>query len=478
MTTTGSDARARTLADLLTASAERHPERPALTDVGTARVVTYAELAAEARAIAARLRAAGVGAPQRIGLAGANSPAYVAAAFGLLAAGACLVPIAPNLRTAERDAIVAAIDVNGVVEVPDDGDWSFAWVDRTRRAPAGFAELEPAFIRFSSGTTADAKGVVLSHRATLARIAAADAVLRLGPDDRVLWTLPLAYHFAVTIPAYLGAGVHVVLSTEARPAALAAALAAERVTIVYASPVQLARLAAVPRAPRSAALRLALSTAAPLAADVATRFATTFAHPLGQAYGIIEAGLPCINTRLGPDAALPPTAVGRPVPGYAVAIAAGRDALDEGVASDGEVLLRGPGLFDAYYAPWTPRAATLRDGWFPTGDVGSTDPDGVLTLHGRRKSTIVVAGLKVFPEEIEEVLNAFPDVVESRAFAAVHPRLGELPHAEVVVRPGAGLDRDALARHCAERLSPWKAPVEIRVVDAIAKTAGGKISRR
>ncbi len=471
-----------TLADLLTASAERHPERPALTDVAAGRVATYAELAANAAAIAARLRAAGVGAPQRIGLAGANSPAYVAAAFGLLATGACLVPIAPNVRSAERAAIVDAIDVNGVVEVAADGgagaaDWSFDWIDRTRRPPAGFAELDPAFIRFSSGTTADAKGVVLSHRATLARIAAADAVLRLGPDDRVLWTLPLAYHFAVTIPAYVGAGVHVLLTAEARPAALAAALAAERATIVYAAPLQIARLAAVPGAPRSPALRLALATAAPLPVDVAARFEAAFGHPLGQAYGIIEAGLPCINTRRGVDAALPSTAVGRAVPGYEVAIVAD-DGTVAARGTHGDVVLRGPGLFDAYYAPWTPCSATLRDGWFPTGDVGSLDADGVLTLHGRRKSTIVVAGLKVFPEEIEDVLNGFPAIAESRAFAATHARLGELPHADVVLRSGAPLDRDALARHLAERLSPWKVPVEIRVVEAIPKTGGGKISRR
>src|SRR6185295_15926719 len=101
---------------------------------------------------------------------------------------------------------------------------------------------DPAFVRFSSGTTAEAKGVVLSHASTRARIAAADAVLRLGPNDRVLWTLPLAYHFAVTIPAYLGAGVHILLCPEQQPARMAAALASHAATLLYAAPLQLDRL--------------------------------------------------------------------------------------------------------------------------------------------------------------------------------------------------------------------------------------------
>lgn len=465
-----------TLVDLVRASAARAPEHPAVSDVASGRACSYAELLAEIDAVAARLRAAGVAPAQRVALVGTNSVAHVAVAFGILAADACLVPVAANLRDAEREHIVKTIDVNGVVTVPDDGSpWTFAWIDRARTAPAGFAALDPAFVRFSSGTTADAKGVVLSHRATRARITAADAVLRLGPDDRVLWTLPLAYHFAVTIPAYLGAGAHILLAAETQPAATAAALAAERATVLYASPVQFARLAAVADPPRLPALRLALSTAAPLPAEVAARFEHAYGKPLGQAYGIIEAGLPCLNVR--DDARIPATSVGRPVPGYAVAILSeAGPPLPAG--THGEVAVRGPGLFDAYYAPWTPSAATLRDGWFPTGDVGSLDATGALTLHGRSKSTIVVAGLKFFPEEVEEILAAFPAIAESRVFARPHPHLGELPYAEVVLRgESMPLDRDALARHCARHLSPYKVPVETTVVPAIAKTAGGKILR-
>lgn len=464
------------LAELLRQSADRYPNRPALTDVASGASLTYAEVLAAADSVADALRAAGITRAQRLALVGGNSLAYVGVAFGILAAGGCVVPIASNLRAAEREQILRGIAVNGVVRVPDDGaPWTFAWRDPEQRAPAGFAEIDPAFVRFSSGTTADAKGVVLSHATTLARVAAADAVLRFTPDDRVLWVLPLAYHFAVTIPAYLRAGAHILLCPESQPAKMAAALAGERATVLYAAPLQLERLAAVTDAASLPALRLALSTAAPLRPETATRFEARFGRPLGQAYGIIEAGLPCIDTR--DDSATPTGSVGRPVPGYEVAIFA-EDGRRLGADASGEVGIHGPGLFDAYYAPWTPRAATLRAGWFMTGDVGTLDASGALTLHGRRKSTIMVAGLKFFPEEVEAVLATCPGVVESRVFARAHPRLGELPHAEIVLTPGAVLDRDAIAQHCARELSPYKVPVEITAVASIAKTAGGKILRR
>jgi long-chain acyl-CoA synthetase len=466
------------LAALLFDTAGRHADRPALTDLASGRSRSYGAVAAEADRVAGMLRREGVGGGTRVALVGSGGLAYVGTAFGILAAGGCLVPVAGNLRESEREAVLSSLAVGALLTLSaeddtGDGGPAFAWRDRDAPSPAGFTALDPAFIRFSSGTTADAKGVVLSHATTLARVAAADAVLRLGPADRVLWTLPLAHHFAVTIPAYVRAGAHVLLCPESQPARMAGALADERATVVYASPFQLARLAAV--AGPAPALRLALSTAAPLPLETAERFAAATGVALGQAYGIIEAGLACINR--GDDAALAPTSVGRAVPGYAVGVFA-PDGAPLAAGAHGEVGVRGPGLFDAYYEPWRPRAAVLRDGWFMTGDVGSVDAAGALTLHGRLKSTIVVAGMKVFPEEIEAVLLSQPGVAEARAFGREHPRLGELPHAEVVVAAGSTFDRDALVAHCARHLSPYKMPVEIAVVAAIPKTASGKVLRR
>jgi long-chain acyl-CoA synthetase len=220
-------------------------------------------------------------------------------------------------------------------------------------------------------------------------------------------------------------------------------------------------------------VRAALSTTAGLPPEVATAFESACGLPLGQAYGIIEAGLPCINTR---GAGEPADSVGRAVPGYDVAIVTA-DGAAEPAGVVGEVGIRGTGLFSGYHRPWQPRAALLRNGWFLTGDVGELDAMGRLTLRGRTKSTIVVAGMKVFPEEVEAVLDRQPGVRASRVVARAHPRMGEVPVAEVVPDGGTTPDPRALGAACAEVLSSFKVPVEFRIVDAIPRTAGGKIRR-
>lgn len=203
------------------------------------------------------------------------------------------------------------------------------------------------------------------------------------------------------------------------------------------------------------------------------RFTSRYGIPVGQAYGIIEAGLPCINP--GTDG-LPADSVGRVVPGYEVAVFS-----EEGpplpAGTPGEIGVRGDGLFSAYYAPWVLREHVSRDGWFLTGDVGWLDADGALHLQGRKKTVIFMAGLKFFPEEVEACINEFPGVTESRVFGTPHAHLGQVPQAEVVFdtpRP----DLDALRAHCVRALSPYKVPLQFASVQAIARTPGGKILRR
>jgi long-chain acyl-CoA synthetase len=239
------------LAEILHSSAERRADRSAVTDVRSGRALTYGMLAREAERVAAFLTAQGVEPGQRIALLAPNSSAYLPAAFGLLATGACLVPLATNLTPTEMDRILGEIDVNGRLRAPQTGrrsgptprqtwpagkirrfppdeavassgerrippggeceGFTFEWIRREARGPEEFRQLDAAFVRFTSGTTAACKGVVLSHDATLARVRAADAVLHLGPHDRILWVLPLAYHFAVTMVAYVRAGAHILM---------------------------------------------------------------------------------------------------------------------------------------------------------------------------------------------------------------------------------------------------------------------------
>jgi acyl-CoA synthetase (AMP-forming)/AMP-acid ligase II len=477
------------LASILHRTAARHGSRPAVTDVRTGRTLSYGELAHEAERMSAFLRRHGVQPHQRIGLLASNDLAYLPAAFGLLATDACLVPLAGNLTPPEAAQIAREVELNGCLAWPRADQlgsrdvagtlaegtcagFTFRWLEREAPGPPALPKLNPAFIRFTSGTTAHSKGVVLSHEATAARVAASDAVLRLHEGDRILWVLPLAYHFAVTIVAYVRAGAHVLICPDTLPAVLVDSIRRLEATVLYASPLHFERLGHLgTRAPLTS-LRIALSTSAPITAAVMERFEAAYAVPVSQAYGIIEAGLPCINLRTD---GIPATSVGRPVPGYEVAVLSDAGT-PLGVDELGEIAVRGDGLFDAYYAPWRLRSQLMRDGWFVTGDVGCLDRQGALNLKGRTKATIFVAGLKFFPEEVEDCLNGFPGVRESRVFGRPHPRLGEVPCAEIALDPGT--DLDDLKTHCAHMLSPYKVPLEFTVVDAVARTPGGKILRR
>jgi long-chain acyl-CoA synthetase len=478
------------LAELLHSSAERHASRPALTDVGSGRSLNYGQLAREARRVAAFLVARGVEPGHRIGLMAPNSLPYLPAAFGLLATGACLTPLAGHLTPAETAQIMTEVQVNGCLAWPKPGGPSspeghatmsggecdgltFQWIDRDTEGPAEFTGLNPAFIRFTSGTTASSKGVVLSHEATAARVRAADSVLGFTEADRILWVLPLAYHFAVTIVAYVRAGAHILMCPDTLPGTLVDSIRRLKPSVLYASPLHFERMANLGRAEPLTSVRLCLSTSAPITPAVIDRFESVYGLPVGQAYGIIEAGLPCINLRCD---GLPAVSVGHPVPGYDIAVFS-----DEGkrlhAGALGEVAVRGDGLFSAYYAPWRRREHVARDGWFLTGDIGWLDQAGALYLKGRKKAVIFVAGLKFFPEEVEDCINRFPGITESRVFGRSHPRLGEVPCAEIVL-DAAGCDLDALKAHCARALSPYKVPLEFTVVEAVPKTAGGKILRR
>jgi acyl-coenzyme A synthetase/AMP-(fatty) acid ligase len=314
---------------------------------------------------------------------------------------------------------------------------------------------------------------VLSHEATAARVQSADSVLHFSEEDRILWLLPLAYHFAVTIVSYVRAGAHVLMCSDTFPGALVDSIEQLKPSVLYASPLHFERMANLSRRRPLVGVRLCLSTSAPITPAVIERFESVYEVSVGQAYGLIEAGLPCINLRLE---GLPGTSVGRPVSGYELAVFSDEgDHVIQGVP--GEVAVRGQGLFSAYYAPWCLRKDAMRDGWFMTGDIGWQDETGGLYLVGRKKAVIFVAGLKFFPEEVEECINRYPGIKESRVFGRAHGRLGEVPCAEIVLT-SVSCDLDALKAHCARALSAYKVPIEFTVVPALPKTPSGKVLRR
>ena len=472
-----------TVIDRIREQASRAPEQPALLvddGQGGIRIVSAAELVGIFEVHAKRLRAEGVRPGDRCGLVARQGRGFIELALGILASDACLVPIPDDHRGVVFDAFLERAKLHHVVEEEDSG---FALRTRDPAAAkaaeeAAFRALRPAYLRFTSGTTSRRKGVILGHDTLLARLAAANRALCIGPPDRVLWLLPMAHHFVVSILLYLRYGAAILLpaSSLARPVLELANRGAA--TVVYASPSHIRLLANDVSSLGFPNLRLAISTADGLRAAVARRFAERFGFPVAQALGIIEVGLPVANLAA---AATKPEALGQPLPDYAVWLRGDDGQPVSGPTSperSGEICIRGPGMLDAYLDPWLTAAEILEPDGFRTGDQGWFDADGCLFLVGRRANRISMAGMKFFAEEVEAVLDAHPAVRASRVFAREHAHLGEIPVAEVVpADPARPPDPRALTAFCRERLPAYKIPRELRVVDEIARTSSGKLRR-
>jgi long-chain acyl-CoA synthetase len=440
---------------------------------------TYRDLNERSAAVAHRLREAvrGLCAP-RIGLQCRDGAGYITLALGILRAGACVVPIAPELAPSEREQLTATIALDFLLTAESEhDDFQLERLAAAATPPwlKSLAALNPAFIRFSSGTTGRCKGVVLSHETLRARVEAANAGLEIGPGDRVLWVLAMSHHFAVSIILYLWHGATVVLSASHLAGDLLEAALRHRATVIYAAPFHFELLAGDAGQTRWPSLRLAVSTTTGLAQETGEAFDKAFGLYPAQALGIIEVGLPCLNV---PNARSHPTSIGPVQPAFAFEL---RDPRGHVVppGEQGELFLKGPGMFDAYIEPWQERAGAPGDGWFSTGDIAQADADGRLSLMGRNRSVISVGGMKFFPEEVEAVLCQHPLIAEARVFSRPHPTFGMVPAAEIVASPdGPGPTTREILSFCRAHLARYKIPVEISLVDRIARTASGKIKRR
>lgn len=345
----------------------------------------------------------------------------------------------------------------------------------------GFSKLEKtvpfisgaAVMRFTSGTTGNAKCVILSHKTILERIEAANEGLQLSSSDRVVWVLPMSYHFIVSIMLYIRYGSAIIVCDDFLAENILAKAAAYSGTFLYASPMQIRLLATCKQHVQLPSLKRVISTTAGISPLVCKAFEEKYGLPVSQAFGIIEAGLPILNLHQSSEH---PGAVGFGLPSFRVSI------LDESFrplapGQTGNLAIKGPGMFDGYLSPPTLRDEVLKEGWFLTGDLASMTCDGLIEIKGRTKNVINALGNKVFPNEVEEVINRFEGIINSKVYGQKHALLGEIVAADVIVKRDTFFDPEQLIQHCRQLLSPFKVPQRIRVVDHIDMTPSGKIMR-
>lgn len=433
----------------------------------------------------------GIEAGSRIAFRCEDGAAHIIGSLALLEAGAAIVPIDVSMAAQESKNTMERIDVNGVLFLPGSfhenagdrlfetihSDIRFCWrpreVTEIGQKLKACNALSPAFIRFSSGTTGANKGVVLSHSSIHERTDAANEGLQISEKDRILWVLQMSHHFVVSILLFLRKGAAIVIAHRDFPMSIIDLAGEETITFIYATPFHYHLLATTPAIEATALcnVRLALSTAMKLPEETAVIFAEKFNFDLAEAYGIIEVGLPFINLRPSPSSR---GSVGQLLPAYELKL---ENPDSEGV---GHVLIRGQGMFDAYFSPWQLRVEALDDGWFRTGDLGRLGDSKNLYIVGREKSVIICAGMKVFPLEVEQVLNAHAGVHESLVYGADHPVYGETPEAKIVAaNPARNLAelQEALRRHCYAELAPYKVPKSFTLVPSLPRTVSGKLKR-
>ncbi len=457
------------LIELLDHTARRWPSKTAVIEGENS--LSYSDLSERISSFRNDLQSLQLPHGSRVGLSWPNSTDYIALTFALWQLKLVVVPIPVECTEDESARIVASMQISVLLShKAGERSGKFAsgiFFTRFSAPPVENHGLNIAFIRFTSGTTNLRKGVVLTHETIQNRILAANKVLRITSDDSIVWCLPMSHHFLVTIVLYLSVGATIVLARHTLAKTFLETVNRWKGTILYAAPFHYALLARDPSSARLLSVRLAVSTTCSLPQDVAENFRTRFGLPLSQALGVIELGLVCINTDSPVERW---NSVGRPLPECAVNI---RNPDVEGF---GDVVVTGPGFFDGYATPWNSREQVMPDGWFATGDVGRIDAQGYLFLAGRKTAVINVAGRKVFPEEIESVLNRHPSVGDSRVFGQPHKHLGEIILAEVATEQN--VSSAALRQFCRLHLSADKIPAQFRFVSSIAKTAvTGKVLR-
>jgi long-chain acyl-CoA synthetase len=465
------------------------------------RIMPYRELEERSARVAGMLTARGVEPGDRVGMMLPNVAEFPVLYYGVLRAGAVVVPMNPLLKAREIEYYLgdsgatlvfawhavageagkgAEAAGTGFVEVAPTDFERLLGDQAPKKAVTSRADDDTAVILYTSGTTGRPKGAELTH-ANLARNAwvSATTLFHLEPEDVVMGCLPLFHSFGQTcgLNAAVSSGACLALLPRFDPGEALEVIQRHRVTVFEGVPTMYVAL--LNHAGRAAfdtsSLRFCVSGGAPLPVEVLRGVEAAFGCVVLEGYGLSETSP--VATFNHPDRDRKSGSIGTPISGVQVRVV---DGLGNDVAAGevGEIVIRGHNVMKGYWRQERATREAIPDGWFRTGDLARQDVDGYFFIVDRKKDLIIRGGYNVYPREVEEVLYEHPAVAEAAVIGIPHPTHGEEVGAAVVLKPGAEATPDELAAFCKERVAAYKYPRHVWLEGALPKTATGKLLRR
>jgi malonyl-CoA/methylmalonyl-CoA synthetase len=468
------------------AVARTRPEALAF-DCGGGERFSYSDVVAESGRLAGALAAAGVAPGDRMLVQREKDVAGVFLYLAALRAGAVYVPLNTAYTDAELDyfladatprlAVVSSARAAAIAALPGAANTVVTTLEALGRVDAPAAPTvnressDLAAILYTSGTTGRSKGAMLSHANLLANAATLIETWGFSSDDVLLHTLPIYHVHGLFVALHCALLSGAATLFEPRFEARHVLELLPSVTVFMGVPTYYTRLLNEPDFPSSdTRLRLWVSGSAPLRVETFDAFEARTGQCILERYGMTEAGMICSNPLDGERRA---GTVGRPLAGVSIRVSGG----DGGPSGPGVLEITGPNVFAGYWQNPEKTAETFTDdGYFITGDVGTIDADGVVSIVGRDKDLIISGGLNVYPKEVETALDALAGINESAVIGVAHPDFGEAVVA--VVDAGCNcVDEAGVIATLKETLAGYKVPKRVMPIDALPRNAMGKVQK-
>jgi long-chain acyl-CoA synthetase len=462
------------------------PDGPCIADDDTD--LTNLEFRQAVMDAASTLTAHGVSAGHVVAIMLPNTASLIVALFAAWRLGAAATPLNPNLAAAEiayqvadASAKVLIVDKPLDFEVPAPSVLTASELTSaspSQNEPAQVGDDALALLIYTSGTTGQPKGVMLDHANLNAMCRMVIDHFAMTKSEHSLLILPL-FHVNGIVAGTLSpllAGGRTTVAGRFSPKTFWDRIEHSRATYFSAVPTIYTMLADLPAEirPDTSSVRFAVCGAAPASVELLEKFETRYGILIIEGYGLSEGS--CASTASPLDGKRKAGTVGLPLPGQKIRIVdANGKPVPDGEA--GEVLISGPNVMRGYLNRPEDTAKALVDGWLHTGDVGRLDDDGYLALVDRAKDMIIRGGENIYPKEIETVVYQLPEIAEAAVVGRAHPVYGEEPVLFAALNSGARLSVEQIREHLAGALAKYKLPVEITILDELAKNPVGKIDK-